>query len=72
VATRWLCMLFETHIVASDLKILISVGTTVSVVVADAKYGSMSSSVPTVNTTCTHTTSTDNPIVSRVDIILDF
>jgi hypothetical protein len=71
VVTMWLCMLVETHIVASGLKSLIPVGTTISTA-ADVKYTRVSPSVPTVNTTSTHTTNTSNFTASMAKIIVRF
>jgi hypothetical protein len=65
-------MLVETHIVASGLKILTPVGTTISAAAADVQYARVSLSVPTVNTTCTHTTNTSNSIASMAKIIFKF
>jgi len=64
-------MLVESHIVASGMKILIPVGRTISTA-ADVKYARVSSSVPTVNTTCTHTTNTNNSIVSKAKTFVSF
>jgi len=64
-------MVVETHIVASGMKILISVGTTVSTA-ADVKGARVSPSVPTVNSTCTHTTDTSNSIASKAKIFVSF
>lgn len=47
--------------VASHLKILIPVGTAI-IIVADVKYARVSTSIPTVNMWCAHTTNPSIPI----------
>jgi hypothetical protein len=49
------------YVVASHLKILIPVGTAI-IIVADVKYARVSTSIPTVNMWCAHTTNPSNPI----------
>jgi len=49
------------YIVASHLKILIPVGMAMTIV-ADVKYARVSTSIPTVNMWCVHTTNPNNPI----------
>jgi len=57
--------------VASHLKILIPVGTEI-IIVADVKYARVSTSIPTVNMLCAHTTNHNNPIAIITDIIPKF
>lgn len=59
------------YIVASHLKILIPVGTAI-IIVADVKYARVSTSIPTVNMWCAHTTNPNNPIASMAKIIPRF
>lgn len=47
--------------VANHLKILIPVGTAI-IIVAEVKYARVSTSIPTVNIWCAHTTNPSNPI----------
>jgi len=49
------------YCVASHLKILIPV-VTAMIIVADVKYTRVSTSIPTVNIWCAHTTNPSNPI----------
>lgn len=70
MVTSWLCMLVVTHTVASGLKILIPVGTTISIA-ADVKYTRVSPSVPNVNMTCTHT-NTNSSIASMAKLLVGF
>jgi hypothetical protein len=57
--------------VASHLKILIPVGTVI-IIVADMKYARVSTSFPTVNMWCAHTTNPNNPIAFIAKIIPKF
>jgi hypothetical protein len=59
------------YIVSIHLKILIPVGTA-TVIVADLKYALVSTSVPTVNVWCAHTTKPSNPFVIIAKIIPRF
>jgi len=54
--------------VASHLKILIPVGTAM-IIVADVKYARVSTSIPTVNMWCAHTTNPNSPIAIIAKII---
>jgi hypothetical protein len=55
-------------IVVSHLKILISVSTAI-IIVADVKYARVSTSIPTVNILCAHTTNPSNPVANIAKII---
>jgi hypothetical protein len=55
-------------IVASHLKMRIPVGTAM-IAVADVKYARVSTSVPTVNMWCAHTTNPSNPIATMAKIM---
>jgi len=57
--------------VASHLKTLIPVGTTM-IIVADVKYAHVSTSIPTVNIWCAHTTNSNNTIAIIAKIIPKF
>ena len=57
--------------VASHLKILVPVGTAM-IIVVDVKYARVSTSIPTVNMWCAHTTNPNNPIVIIAKIIPKF
>ena len=57
--------------VASHLKILIPVGTAM-IIVADVKYARVSTSIPTVNMWCDHTTNPNSPIAIIAKIIPRF
>jgi len=59
------------YIVASHLKILIPVGTAM-IIVADVKYARVSTSIPTVNIWCAHTTNPSSPIANIAKIIPRF
>ena len=59
------------YIVASHLKNLIPVGTTI-IIVANVKYARVATSIPTVNMCCAHTTNPSNPIASMAKIIPRF
>jgi hypothetical protein len=59
------------YIVASHLKILIPVGKSM-IIIANVKYARVSTSVPTVNMWCAHTTNPSNPIAITAKIILSF
>ena len=59
------------YIVASHLKILIPVGTAM-IIVIDVRYARVSTSVPTVNMWCAHTTNPNNPIAIMAKIIPKF
>lgn len=61
----------DPYIVASHLKILIPVGTAI-IIVADVKYARVSTSIPTVNIWCAHTTNPSKPIASIAKIIPRF
>ena len=56
------------YVVASHLKILIPVGTAMFIV-ADVKYACLSTSIPTVNMWCAHTTNSNNPFAIMANII---
>jgi hypothetical protein len=58
------------YIVASHLKILIPVGT--AIIVAEVKYARVSTSIPTVNMWCAHTTNPNRPIARIAKIISKF
>jgi len=57
--------------VASHLKVLIPVCTAM-IIVADLKYARVSTSIPTVNMWCAHTTNPSNPIAIIAKIIPKF
>ena len=57
--------------VASHLTILIPVGTAM-IIAADVKYARVSTSIPTVNMWCVHTTNPNNPIAIMTKIIPKF
>lgn len=57
--------------VANHLKILIPVGTAI-IIVADVKYARVSTSIPTVNIWCAHTTNPRSPIANMAKIIPKF
>jgi hypothetical protein len=59
------------YIVVSHLKILIPVGTAI-IIVADVKYAGVSTSVPTVNMRCAHSTNYTYPTAIMVKIIPRF
>jgi hypothetical protein len=61
----------DPYTVANHLKILIPVGTAI-IIVADVKYARVSTSIPTVNIWCAHTTKPNNPIASIAKIIPRF
>jgi hypothetical protein len=61
----------DPYIVASHLKILIPVSTAM-IIVAAVKYARVSTSIPTVNTWCAHTTNPSSPIASMAKIIPRF
>jgi hypothetical protein len=52
---------WDSYIVASYLKVLIPVGTTV-IIVANIKYTRVTPAIPTLNIWCAHDTSPSNPI----------
>ena len=60
-----------SYIVASHLNILIPVGTAI-IIIADAKYARVSTSIPTVNMWCAHTTNPSNPVAIMAKIIPRF
>jgi len=59
------------YIVARHLKILIPVGLAV-IIVANVKYARVSTSIPTVNMWCAHTTNPNNPVAIMANIIPRF
>jgi hypothetical protein len=66
-----LCVIPVAYIVASPLKILIPVGMAI-IIVADVKYASVSTSIPTVNMWCAHTKNPSNPVAIMAKIIPRF
>jgi hypothetical protein len=61
----------DPYIVACHLKILIPVGTAM-IIVADVKYARVSTSIPTVDMWCAHTTNTNSSIANMAKIIPRF
>ena len=66
-----LYVVWDPYIVASNLKILIPVGTAL-ISVADVKYPRVSPPIPTVNIWCACTTNPSTPIAGMADIFLGF
>jgi hypothetical protein len=60
-----------TYVVASHFKILIPVRRAM-IIVADVKYVCLSTSIPTVNMWCAHTTHSNNAIAIMAKIIPKF